>query len=369
MAFACFPRLPAEIRERIWLFSLPDDTPEVCLAWPVLLQSYNTPSGPRAPVPHGPLVVDTDFPVMMHTCREARQLTLSAARSGIRFRASQLAGCPVPFRLFQPELDILYIGCDAHYLFSTVPHCFNNRLESATYIWPEGDAAVVAVMQKAQHLAVPLLTVTDESENFMAYIQDFATATTTVSLVVPSSTFRDLREYSLECELLFKQPARRCRLRPLSPSEMDTNCVMPTPGSQFSLSAIELEGPQTLNNVMRVIRESQIIYYKQLDDAGIQTLIQTFEERQPDGTYAEVCQDRRYINNLVFGSYPAHDSLSWDENVFGANLRAAPFLHPLERPDPQLVRVNDIDGDFDVSAERSYWIDADGKLQMSAVIR
>lgn len=306
---------------------------------------------------------------MMHTCREARQLTLSAARSGIRFRASQLAGCPVPFRLFQPELDILYIGCDAHYLFSTVPHCFNNRLESATYIWPEGDAAVVAVMQKAQHLAVPLLTVTDESENFMAYIQDFATATTTVSLVVPSSTFRDLREYSLECELLFKQPARRCRLRPLSPSEMDTNCVMPTPGSQFSLSAIELEGPQTLNNVMRVIRESQIIYYKQLDDAGIQTLIQTFEERQPDGTYAEVCQDRRYINNLVFGSYPAHDSLSWDENVFGANLRAAPFLHPLERPDPQLVRVNDIDGDFDVSAERSYWIDADGKLQMSAVIR
>lgn len=224
---------------------------------------------------------------------------------------------------------------------------------------------MVAVMQKAQHLAVPLLEVTNEPDNFMAYVRDFATATTTISLVVPGSTFRDLRKYSLEWELLFKQPARRCRLRPLSPSEMDTNCAMPTPGSQFSLSAIEMEGPQTLNTVMRVIREPRIDY-KQLDDAGIQTLIQTFEERQPDGTYAEVCQDRRYINNLVFGSYPAHDFLSWDENV-GANLRAAPFLHPLERPDPQLVRVNDIDGDFEISAERHYWIDADGKLQMSAV--
>lgn len=305
----------------------------------------------------------------MHTCSEARQFTIASARSGIRFRPSRLAGCPVPFRLFRPELDALYIGCDAQELLSSVSYAGGDLQELGDYAWPEQDLAVVSVLQQARHLAVPLYVATDTTENLMSYIRELATETTTLSLIVPGSTYQDTREYSPSYDLRFKQPARRCRLRPMSLAEMDTNRAMPGPESELSQTNLSMDEPQRLNDIMRAMCESDLIDFWQLLDAGVQTLIQTFEERQPDGTYAETCQDRRYIHNLVFGDFPLANLLSWEEGPIGATLRAAPFLHPLERPDPQTERVNDIDSAMEFSAATNYWIDADGKLGMGAIYR
>lgn len=72
MAFHNFSNLPFEIRQSIWLFILPVDTPEVCLMWPVNL--YQRYEGPESALPSEPFVVDTAFPVLIHVCRESRAI-------------------------------------------------------------------------------------------------------------------------------------------------------------------------------------------------------------------------------------------------------------------------------------------------------
>jgi hypothetical protein len=102
MAADGFNRLPSRARALIYKHALPHDETEVCLVWPLVLEEEHR--GPTLP-----LVVDIGFPALMHVSREARAFVLSDA-SGVRFRMSALAGFPVPFRAFRPELDTLYIG-------------------------------------------------------------------------------------------------------------------------------------------------------------------------------------------------------------------------------------------------------------------
>lgn len=54
--------------------------------------------------------VNTAFSVLMHVNRESRQFAQRTTSSGLRYRSSRLAGCMVPFRLFDPELDSLYFS-------------------------------------------------------------------------------------------------------------------------------------------------------------------------------------------------------------------------------------------------------------------
>ncbi|KAH7111929.1 hypothetical protein B0J13DRAFT_576281 [Dactylonectria estremocensis] len=49
----------------------------------------------------------------MHVCCESRDIVLNV-NSGIRFRVSKAAGCPVPFRHYRPDFDTLYVGRHNH---------------------------------------------------------------------------------------------------------------------------------------------------------------------------------------------------------------------------------------------------------------
>lgn len=105
MVFMDLGKLPIEIRHMIWLSSISADEPEVCLLWPVVLHERH---GLDALKFAQPLLVDTGFPVAMHVCRDSRAVLQSQKLSGLRFRASSAAGCPSPYREFQPALDTLY---------------------------------------------------------------------------------------------------------------------------------------------------------------------------------------------------------------------------------------------------------------------
>lgn len=95
MSFTRFKRLPAELRAYIWRLSLPEDESEVCVNW--------------WEARGAPLLVDTGFPTAMHVCFKSRAIALA---SGIQFRDSAAAGCPVPYRPFDTALDILYWGLE-----------------------------------------------------------------------------------------------------------------------------------------------------------------------------------------------------------------------------------------------------------------
>lgn len=103
MAAIGFSSLPERAKTLIYKLALPEDEPEVCIVWPLVIEAEHR--GPTLP-----LVVDVAFPALMHVSREARRFVLSEAASGVRFRESALAGVRVPFRRFRPELDTLYVG-------------------------------------------------------------------------------------------------------------------------------------------------------------------------------------------------------------------------------------------------------------------
>ncbi|KAI1386724.1 uncharacterized protein F4822DRAFT_325203 [Hypoxylon trugodes] len=109
--FTIFNNLPHELRLLIWEYALPEDIPEVCIPWPLeeVKLSYGPNTSSHIPTSQQPtylpFLVDTGFPKLMHVCHESREVTISHTR----FRYSPIAGCPVPFRAFRPDLDILYI--------------------------------------------------------------------------------------------------------------------------------------------------------------------------------------------------------------------------------------------------------------------
>ncbi|KAI0843388.1 hypothetical protein F5Y06DRAFT_291298 [Hypoxylon sp. FL0890] len=92
--FGLFTSLPPEIRIIIWTFALPRDVPELCFPQPAGILEFTSPT------------VYTNYPAIIHVCREARCL----AQSKIRLTYSSKTKCIVPHRPFRPELDIVYIA-------------------------------------------------------------------------------------------------------------------------------------------------------------------------------------------------------------------------------------------------------------------
>ncbi len=107
-------KLPAELRLEIWRLTLPEDTSEVCILWPINLGRREL--DPDVTSPSTPFTVDTGYPIAMRICRESRVFVLT---SGLRFRYSPAAGFAVPYRLFEPALDVLYWGGEN---FRELPH-------------------------------------------------------------------------------------------------------------------------------------------------------------------------------------------------------------------------------------------------------
>lgn len=108
--FHLFTLLPPEIRNIIWSLALPPDIPEVYLR-----PQHPMPRLPTAITPSSdPPTVDTDYPVLMHVCRESRSLS--------RFLRPTRQQCPsyttttlhhsreIAHRPFRPDIDVMQIN-------------------------------------------------------------------------------------------------------------------------------------------------------------------------------------------------------------------------------------------------------------------
>ncbi|KAK3376426.1 hypothetical protein B0T24DRAFT_677317 [Lasiosphaeria ovina] len=105
--FTYFPQLPVETQLDIWVLcaTVEPKTPEVCVVWP-----YNMIAGHVVPDNNEWDCFDaranTAWPAVAHVCRVAREEIIR--RGLLRLRYLPVAGCMIPFRTFDPEIDTLY---------------------------------------------------------------------------------------------------------------------------------------------------------------------------------------------------------------------------------------------------------------------
>ncbi|KAK5987328.1 hypothetical protein PT974_11453 [Cladobotryum mycophilum] len=115
MSFTYFPLLPFDIREAIWKYTLPDDQENVagvCLLENPDRLDYHL-NGYANGLPEDTFLVDIDYPVAMHVCRESRQFVLNTQRSGVGFRGSKSVDCWIPCRPCRPREDIIFVPHEA----------------------------------------------------------------------------------------------------------------------------------------------------------------------------------------------------------------------------------------------------------------
>lgn len=328
MVFMDLGKLPIEIRHMIWLSSILDDEPEVCLLWPVVLHERH---GLDALKFAQPLLVDTGFPVAMHVCRESRVVIQSEKLSGLRFRASSAAGCPVPYREFRPALDTLYWG--------------GENLEGV--VAPLGDMLVTArdipVLELVESLAIELRWGMNPPDAVGTHRPLFFPALRTLSLVLPDST----SSMTGRLRRGFRQPARRCKLRRISAEEgagikVCPGVLMGNERDEPAEVPLVPEGLSTARGCLTIDEEStgEVLRIELNVGGGDDTdtvvyavepelIAQTFVEYQKDGSWKEICAERTFVE-------------------FGEMVRSGAYVPLAERPDPREVRVNDIDGAFDV---------------------
>lgn len=215
--FALSPKLPPEIRQQIWLLTIPDDQEEVCLCWPgdfpaeshLEIELYEN-------LPVLPLTVDAAFPVAMHVCREARAMVTDSKLSNARFRTSHVAKCMTPFRCFRPELDVLYLGHDSARLLRLFadPCRFSERLSGREAAAFKCYNAFMNVLRRAKRLAVHIEMAGMYNHGDEYYIYHFlihcVKTPKSLTFVFPCSV-----AYTLDDEDVpgvFFPPGKRCRL-------------------------------------------------------------------------------------------------------------------------------------------------------------
>ncbi|KAI6084440.1 hypothetical protein F4821DRAFT_170665 [Hypoxylon rubiginosum] len=210
--------LPTELRYMVWHFALPDDISEVCIPWP--LEEVPKRWRPRDDPPRStflePFLVDTGFPVLMHVCRESREVAISLTR----FRYSPIAGCPVPFRAFRPELDVLYVTiCRPPAPVNVVPR------------WGE--------FPEAQHIALDLHSIKDGTFLWILVGNPFLDVRS-LTCVLPASNA------ILDTAARFRPPVRRCRLREVP---------QPTDGSQSHIIYVDRGYDRRMKGLGRYLEE------------------------------------------------------------------------------------------------------------------
>jgi hypothetical protein len=77
-SFPLFPYFPREIQLAIWAFAavLQDPEPEVCLVWPLNIESAIGQYARFPEQPVLPFIVDTAWPAVAHVCHAAREAAL-----------------------------------------------------------------------------------------------------------------------------------------------------------------------------------------------------------------------------------------------------------------------------------------------------
>ncbi len=278
-SFPLFSRFPVEIQLVIWEFAAAlDPEPEVCVAWPLLIEQYTRP--PEEPAL--PFLVDTAWPAVVHVCRVAREAALKSG--AVQLRYSPVAGFAVPYRHFIPAIDTLYWG-----KFQTgAMRLFLYRPENAS------------LARDLRHLSIDLSGWSPAFE-VAKLIRRKLVDLRTLSMVFPATANVP------ETLLPFLPPARRCRLRTMSDKALDEITMARAP-----LLRAEESGPLPLSlrtyidkqreNFGRHVREFSVqgpegTAWSTRDDSfsGLEITAQTFVEYRRTGDqeqWVETCQDR-----------------------------------------------------------------------------
>ncbi|KAI1141897.1 hypothetical protein F5Y05DRAFT_409047 [Hypoxylon sp. FL0543] len=221
--FTKFNDLPPELRRIVWKLALPDDNAEICIPWPLNEEAAYWRRENGVLVTHTnflePYLVDTCFPVIMHVCRESRDLAVSQ----LRFRYSPLAGCPVPFRAFRPDLDIMHVS------FFREP-----TDEHEMPRWPR-------YPRGTQHLAFDLHTLKDGSHLWIL-VGQASLDVRTVTCILPASNA------ILDTAVRVRPPVRRCRLRPVE---------QPSDGSQSHIIWVDRGFDRRMTGLRHYLEEVQ----------------------------------------------------------------------------------------------------------------
>lgn len=106
--FPQFRDLPTEIRLMVWSLahqdSKEDHSAGVCVLYRTTPPKYGVPAI-NSDLP----CIDIPFPHLMHACAESRASVLTV-QSNVQFRYSPEAGCNIPCRALDPDLDTLYLS-------------------------------------------------------------------------------------------------------------------------------------------------------------------------------------------------------------------------------------------------------------------
>ncbi|KAI1206470.1 uncharacterized protein F4807DRAFT_439306 [Annulohypoxylon truncatum] len=266
-----FSDLPFELRIMIWELVLPDKKQEICIPWP--LQEEAPPDAfirpPRSPRKFlEPFLVDTDFPVLMHVCRESRGFAIARTR----FRHSLVAGCPVPFRAFDPDLDIMYYS-----------RC-RPPIGPDDYKWGDFPRAL-------KHLAVDVHTLRDGSYFAEAFCQHFHLRTITCILPAPGAI--------VLTSARFRPPYRRCRLRAV---EQPT-----TSGSQSHFIHVDSGNYRRLCSISRFLEEVR----DHIDD-GFLSYIRDDGLMHPNFRPRWNAEEQKYDFELDAAMFEEYRGGSWD---------------------------------------------------------
>lgn len=364
MSFHCFAQLPAELRHLIWKISLAlyQDESEVCLCWPSNLSIGYGEDVFLSPdcLPKLPFTVDLPFPSAMHVCRESRAAVL-ARGSPFRFRDSSAAGCPVPFRLFRPDLDTLFIGSDALRALCCV------TLSDLSANHPA--LALRRILRETENLAVSgpddirydyvrswISSCRDDNDPAQVFESNRGGCQgRKLWYVVAGSRYvapmseeeeedeeedeeeeeeeeddddeqeQEVKEYEVVAADViqqFKQPGRRCKLVPLSGKALQRVRVA---GDIGYLTTVEEDINQVCVLMVSVGFETDAVMNMPITPC-------TFVEYQKDGTWKEVCQDRIYEPDAP--------------NAGPGPWASGPPVPMAERPDPEQVRPHDVDIPF-----------------------
>ncbi|KAH9990548.1 hypothetical protein F4779DRAFT_256963 [Xylariaceae sp. FL0662B] len=209
--FSCFSSLPPEIQSKIWEFTLPIDIPEVHI-WGGFTRAAKYPNS-----------VFTDYPVIMHVCRDARHIAElkvgwdhtyksnwesdTTSEPGISEQGQRLV-C----RTFQSDLDTVYVSWSEIELF----------------------AMKISIDRKfaanIQHLAVEARHVADEEYmgNALRHLKNLRTL---------SMVFEEVGSLYTDSQVTFVESLGRPRLRQFTPEELQSIILAPegTPWTPRSL--------------------------------------------------------------------------------------------------------------------------------------
>ncbi|ETS75709.1 hypothetical protein PFICI_12653 [Pestalotiopsis fici W106-1] len=265
-----FDKLPTELKEFIWQYSMPEHVPEIAIL-PAGLRPI-TPLGPRPDdsAEHS-LVIKTAYPVGMHVCREWRVFAM--ARTA--FRYSQFAMMDVPTRPFRPDLDILYI-----------PALVSNP------VWFSNDSRCEAV----HHIAM-------QSETFLNYgarslaLMTYFRNMDTLTIILPASVGRH------PLKTTFPAPRTRCRLRQIDNpalNDIDTLAVIQDCGQGNEPQEQEAKVSAFLHWVEMVVqRTAQYLQATRERDPNELVEAKQSRLRRPFRAFAQTFVEYRYRNGTA----------------------------------------------------------------------